>query len=345
MNQHKVTIYTNRQSLLQLNWNKEFISGKFLKGLIKNAKIVLMISEENLDAIWKDTESDLYKFCEAHDISKPSCDDFLSQLCENNDLFAEKDSTAIWMVNLSENDCNEIKKRYGIWIVNTNSINDDYFRLYHQSEDYEKDEIIKGTKNNGFGNYLETSPKPLPPLNSIVLNDRFLFVSENPRVRPEDVFNWGAANTECLLDTILPDTLRIPFHLLIYCEKPNIDDSTKVEQLIKDLSDRIKSLRQYSIEVEFVFSQANHKRFLRSNYFSMNTDLGFNAFYQNKLTKLRGENDFLIQSYHNEPLSLDYHNFKKRLKRIYEECINVLMENEHNIITTHASTFHNRLFS
>jgi hypothetical protein len=345
MQSTKISIYTERYTLVRLGLNAEFKNGRILKQLFKNANIILMMAKEELDGLWEDSESDIRKFCEANDLPKPDCDDFWEDLRTRPLLCIEKDPTALWILDISDENIKRFREYLGIWMVNTSQIKDDAFSLEHQSKIYRREECIPGSKDNGYGNFFNTMDKPFPPMNSIVLNDRFLFVVENDEIDPTKVFNWGAKNVLSLFNEVLPEKLGVPFHIFIYAFPPKIKNHDEKLKLIDELCDKIKKLREnYEIEVELVLRRAEHERFFLSNYFQITVDLGYNTFNVNSMTKLIKKNRLGIQSYLRNTSGIDYENMKIRLEDIQNEIIDERKKNKGNVFTTHETTFHNRLF-
>ena len=271
----KVNIYADKNSLIQLALNKEFSTGKHLQQVVKNARIVLLMQEDELDKLWEDLESDIRKFCDAYDISKPSAE--FVDIFKNPRLCYEKDPFALWFINTNEDNINKFKNYFGVWMVNTTIVHDDVFKLEYQSDEFVSGDIIKGTSQNGYQNYIDASPAPLPPMNSVLINDRWFIDSTNKSNIQRNVEN-GLRNFHLLLEALLPKTeLKIPFHITVYCQHPDLKADI-AEKLVRDSINKMSSLRAYELKIEFIFDKAEHKRLLYSNYFSFKSDRGFNAF-------------------------------------------------------------------
>lgn len=346
MDKGTVNIYADRNSLVQLALNKEFSDGKHLQQVVKSARIVLLMQQEELDKLYEDLESDIRKFCDAYDISKPSAE--FVDIFRNPRLCYEKDPFALWFINTNEDNINKFKNYFGVWMVNTILVKDDSFKLDYPSDEFVSGDIINGESENGYQNYIDASPVPLPPMNSILINDRWFLDSTNKNNIQRNIRN-GLKNFQLLLEALLPNSeLKIPFHVTVYCQHPDL--STDVtERLVRECITQITSTKSYEIKIEFIFSKAEHKRILYTNYFSFKADRGFNAFKPQQTNMLWGENDFTIKGYLDNPIQMiEYKNARKRIKRIYEEGCNIVQNPSWEIgvyaITDSDNFFHNRLF-
>ena len=357
----KINIFAEKDALLKLSQNKEFTNGRNIKQILKNlSKIFLIMEEDEFDKEWNNVESDLRKFFDAFDIPKPEACSKLKSVYKDPVLCSKLDPFALWLFNKSDYDLDKFRNYLGVWALNADALTDDNFSLEH-SREYEKNAVIKGTKGNGWGNFLEELPKKLPPMNSIVINDRYLLLNTNEKNTTIAGF-WGLNNLKILLGELLPLDLKIPFHLLIFCQHPRLDIQTTDKIVNKFISD-IKNLRNYPIEIEFVYDVSMHKRNLFSNYFLFYVDRAFNAFYDYDKTKLNGENDFSIKAYLNNPFAsgdTEYDSARSKIKKVHEQCKEVIMgpdlspkdkkgqiheELVKRVVTTSTNFYHNRLFS
>lgn len=359
-NHRKIHIVAEKEALIQLSFNKEFREGKTLKHIFRNlADILLIMNEEEFEKEWGNSESDIRKFFEAYDIPRPRAITGLNRIYNNPGICTKLDPFALWLFNRTEQDVNNLREYLGVWALSPQSLSDDYFDIEH-SREYDKDDIIDGTKDNGWGNYLEELPKVLPPANSIVLNDRHLLYNTNEKTALRLGF-YGLNNLKVLFNELLPQNLKIPFHILIFCQHPKMniaDTDTIVNKFIQE----VKSLRNYSIEIEFVYDKSRHKRDLYSNYFRFWVDRAYNAFYNSDMKKMNGENDFKVVSYLNNPFSsgdTEYDSARSKISKIHEQCKEVWlnpklspMDNNGNVqeelisrvCTNSEDFFENRLF-
>lgn len=351
----KIRIIAEEDALLQLSSNEEFNKGSKLKSILRNcAEIILIMDENEFGAQWEDSESNIRKFVQAYDMPKPRAISGLNKIYSNPGLCYKLDPFAIWFFNKSTADLKKFRNYLGVWAINTSELTDNFFYINH-SREYEKNDRINGTRGNGWGNFLEQVPGFLPPINSIVINDRYLVYNTN-EVNADKIGFAGLNNLKILLKELLPKNLKIPFHVLIYCKHPKLDmDKTDVivQKFIRD----VKNLRRYEIKVEIVFGAALHKRGLYSNYFLMNADRGFNAFYNLENNKLCGENDLTIKSYLNDAEAsgdTTYDEARGKIIKISNACkeifIDPIIKDENlekisRVKTECDEFFYNRLFS
>lgn len=323
---NKICIVAEKDAIIRLCFNKEFIEGKILKHIFRNlADILLIMDEDVFESEWNDSESEIRKFFEAYDIPRPRAISGLTQIYKNPGICTKFDPFALWLFDKSEQDVSNFREYLGVWALSPQSLSDDYFCLEHPRE-YDKDDVIDGSKDNGWGNYLEELPRPLPPINSIVLNDRHLLLNTNENTALRSGF-YGLNNLKVLFNELLPKNLKVPFHILIFCQHPQMsiaDTDIIVEQFIQD----IKDLRNYTIEIEFVYDKSRHKRDLYTNYFRFWVDRAYNAFYNRDMKKLNGENDFKVVTYLNNPFTsgdTEYDSARSKIKKVHEQCKEVFM--------------------
>ena len=349
----KVRIFAEESALIQLIKSNGFVNGRYLKTILKNSKLYLIMEEEKFESMWNNPESDIRYFCSAFDIPRPEAVPGLRKVYEKPILCTQLDPYAIWLLNKTDEDILKLKNYLGVWAISPNNLSDDLFCLEY-SKEYDRDDLIDGPKDSGWGNYLAQIPKDLPPMNSIVINDRYLLLNTNEGTAVQNGF-YGLYNLKILLGELLPYDLRIPFHLLILCQHPNLNHND-TEYLVDDFISDVKRLRDYPIIVEFVYSRSRHKRGLYSNYFSFDVDRAFNAFYVYNLKQLSGENDFGIESYLNNPYALGdtkYDSARSKIAKIKDECMNVKINpiinitESRDIVQAHTECegyFYNRLF-
>lgn len=351
----KIHIFAEIDALLNLRNNPNFIEGHILKYIIKNqAEIILIMDEDDFSDQWNDSESSLRKLFDSFDLPKPRAMTGLKQIYSNPLLCYQLDPFAIWLLDKPDSDINKFREFMGVWALNGTSIPDDYFSIHHPRE-YDQGDVINGPKSTGWGNYLAEISKPIPPINSIVLNDRHLVCNTNESTAPKKGFS-GLNNLKILLNELLPQNLKVPFHLFVICQHPKmsiIDTDPIVNQFVND----VIQLRQYTIIVEFVFVESRHKRALYSNYFTLYADRGFNAFCNGTPKILNGENDFIFNSYLYDASSsgdTEYKTARSKITKIKDQSIKVLMKPDlapalnqdiQRVTTSSNNFFDNRLFS
>lgn len=353
----KIKLIAEIDALIQLSYNTGFVKGGLLKFILKNTSdIILIMDDEELNNLWSDSESDLRKFCDSYDIPRPKADSEIKEKYLNPVFCYQHDPFAIWLLNRPHEVLSKFKDYLGLWAISPKELSDDFFCLDHKRV-YSRSEFIEGPKDNGWGNLLTEIPKSLPPMNSIVINDRFLLLNENERLAEKSV-NWGLKNLKALFEELLPRSLKVPFHILILCQHPKLCNA-KVNEKVQHFITEIQNTRDYDIKFEYIYGKSKHNRGLYSNYFLIFADRAFSAFYAYNLKQLNGENIFSIKSYLNNPFSTgdtDYEFARKILKGIKEECIQIIThptfesesESPKDIAEAYTDCddfFYNRLFS
>jgi hypothetical protein len=249
-----------------------------------------------------------------------------------------------------------MRENLGVWAINPAEMTDDYFCLeYSRGYPQKRDVEITGPKGNGWGNYLCGLTKPLPPMNSLIINDRFLLANfDKSAIAKRGLF--GLNNLVALFGELLPKTLKVPFHIFIYCQHPNLSIET-TDIILERFIDDVKALREYEIVIEFVFDYALHHRTLYTNYFRFNANKGYNAFCDDNMIKLNGENILCIKTYNNNPFMMgdtEYEMIRNDIQEIKEQSLRVKrhsklrtkeLENIERVQTDCDDFFYNRLFS
>lgn len=106
----------------------------------------------------------------------------------------------------------------------------------------------------------------------------------------------GKSNIIHLVDAFLPDSISIPYHILIIAnDHPEQNKPPKstawCERIIGEINSEICALRKYTIVIEMVFTRTIHKRKLVLNYLHITTDKGFGFFKVVDEKTVRDDND------------------------------------------------------
>lgn len=127
------------------------------------------------------------------------------------------------------------------------------------------------------------------PANALIINDRNLFTNDQVKTdrygNVENCFS-GVDNVKEILNTVLPRTLDVPFHVLIVCDKAGIDKHLNVKKVITLLNGIKKQVvRPYNIVIELLavtsdssFYPKTHNRRILTNYAVLTFDHKINAF-------------------------------------------------------------------
>ena len=355
----KVRIFAESGALIKLLNNKEFKDGRNLKKILRErSELYVIMDEKTLKAQWEDLESPVRRFCDAIDKPRPNAIEGLEPFFNTPKLLCEIDPFAIWLLDKPEKDLNDMRTLLGVWAISPSELTDDFFCLEYPKGYPQKDgAVITGPKNNGWGNYLCGLTKPLPPMNSLIVNDRYLLANYSKSDKAKRRF-FGLNNLVALFDELMPKNLKVSFHIFIYCQHPSLSIET-TDTFVKRFINEVKALREYEIVIEFVFDYALHHRTLYTNYFRFNANRGYNAFLDFNMIKLNGENIFRILSYNNNPFMMgdtEYEMIRNDIQEIKEQSKDIKqhpeLDEECDMIkraqtdcTDDEKFFFNRLFS
>ena len=86
-------------------------------------------------------------------------------------------------------------------------------------------------------------------------------------------------NLKDLLNLLLPTKIDVPYYILIVCPQTSKLEEGKTKKIVRRWINEIRSLRSYSIVVEFIVtSKTVHSRDLYTNYYQIHLDKGFYVF-------------------------------------------------------------------
>lgn len=309
----KATLYTEKEVLEEFiifsdqypNWN-EIIR--------KHTVWCVNLSDQELFEIWNE-DNDIFSFCHGNDLPYPiALASYFTSLKEDYSHIAEK-PRSIFILDETEENTNNLQSQFGVLVLSKNRIDDKVFNTKCFKE-LNKADTITGD-STGWSNLMMGIS--LPPSNSIVVSDNYLFSNKE---HGSGRF-FGEDNIVKLLENILPNELAIAFHILIVCNIPDISKQ-ECNQLIGKIKTKITSLRKYELVLEFVFTDTLHKRKLFSNYYSITCDKGFAMFQISNDTIVRDENDFNLTTAFYDAKSnsgdTDFFASSKKLKAIKKTC-------------------------
>lgn len=160
------------------------------------------------------------------------------------------------------------------------------------------------------------------PSNSLIINDSYIFDDK------ENKTGIGSKNLTELINTILPNELNIPYHILINTSTSKNKTNSFYDEFIPQLINDISALRSYEIIVEIVIGEGFHKRKLFTNFLNVTTDKGFKIFDKRNHAKVLDHNDIIIETMftRNDPTQGDsqYDEMKIRLKELRKLIKNAL---------------------
>lgn len=270
-----ITIYSEKEIFENIilfseeypNLNKLFVF---------HAEVCLNISDDEMDNELKE-DSVILEYTKVTGGRHPiALKEYFEDVYENNEIVACK-PRSVFFLNVSKEKAIQLQEDFGV-VVHGSSIMDDFFFC-----DPKEDVLEEKTKSKWSDVFLGYR---MPPMNALVINDRFLFKNE------ENNSNIGTENIVRLLDEILPKTLAVVFHITILVDKDKCSCHFDGQRLEK----RIKELRSYSIFFELFFLQKGlHERILVSNYLYSFFDPSL-AIFSNKSSLVRQRTKYLISS-------------------------------------------------
>ena len=311
------------------NWNK----------IINNHSIVCLdINKDDLDDEKINPDSSLFIFLQsnASDIVIIPLDNYFQTIYTNPETVIENPSAA-YFLKLPEVDAKKLQEETGVIINCIDNINDDILSKGVNLDWFSDDEINDNWRNilHPFNNY---------PSNSLIINDRNLFTNEEKVLGTNQ--NIGIDNLIRILDNLLPQNLKIDYHILIQSEQ-NADPKNKAncDMVANDLNIKIRNLRKYNFEIEILFYfsgtkyfKHTHNRRIFSNYNYGKSDHNIASFKIRDANKTRNDDSFNLVCFFNKidstPYTANILNAHQKLTSIYKElvtdCIDKLNKNGPN---------------
>lgn len=158
--------------------------------------------------------------------------------------------------------------------------------------------------------------------NALILNDSYIFDDQ------ENKTFLGSKNIIHLFDSILPDDLEVPYHILINTTTSKNKTASFYNAFVPQLISNIEALRNYEIIIEIVVGEGFHKRKLYTNFLNVTTDKGFKVFDGRNEAKVLAHNDVLIETMFTryDPFQGDtqYDEMKIRIKELRKLIMNAL---------------------
>lgn len=231
----------------------------------QHANICLNISNEEY---WIDSQEGtiMFEYLKMTGRSPIALKDYFEELYENNEIIIDK-PRSLFFLKYSKEEAALLQSQYGIIVQSGCSINDSILKD-------SKEDILEEKSKSTWGGVFDFK---MPPMNSIVINDRFLFKNE------EYNKNIGTENIIKLFDEILPKALGVDFHITILTDNDKLSNNFDEQSLSK----RIKELRSYNIQIELkLLTKALHVRVLISNYIYSTFDPGL-AIFSNRTSGVR----------------------------------------------------------
>ncbi len=304
-------VYAEKNAFDEITFNGNYPN---LKSIFTNhSTVFLNLSPEELeDNI--NSEGEIFFYLHAFagaKIPQAHPDQFQNVYDDGINLLANPRS--IYFLNLPPEEAKLLQEQYGILVQSSGAIMDDVFKGGAHKELPKNMSLNTGLKK-GWKCLFDF---PLPPSNSIVITDDWLFKNEEM----DNIV--GEGNLVPLLDAVLPPSLSTEYHILVITD----DQARSQDRCIKlagDLKAKIIALRHYPIVFELVFADTQHKRKAIMNYLSVTCDKGFAMFRLNDLYTVRDDNDFRYEKSFNRTEKHEgdtvFYSDTVILKRIKDKC-------------------------
>ena len=292
-NESDMNIYTTVDAL----YNAIYHSSDFflvIKNLPGNNTLYVDIDNTKLEELLRTGDNPICDISVGSGLCIESAKPFLSDIINNKEMVM-RDPSALYVLNMQSEECNELQMKYGVVCQPASSPNMDFLINNHKCGS----SIEAGTWGNYFSK-LDTTPA-----NSIIICDRYIFSDDDVAIQ-EGKLSFtsgnGCENILHILDRMLPPSLNVDFHIMIIFDKTiyhgrerypstrhkEMDDA-HFRYLASHLNKAIKKLRKenYIITTELISVTQNdylheetHNRRIVSNYSEL--------FVEHKLAAFKG---------------------------------------------------------
>lgn len=207
----------------------------------------------------------------------------IGQLDNNS---SARDLSATYMLDKTSEECENIENDYGVVAICVQSL--PKRRYLYKGDGFNLEKTKEYPRR-----YMDFQEKLSNPCNAAIIIDPYLLIEKI--VKKDDgssVVPGIEKNLESLLSAVLPDKLKIDFHLTIVSSLDNPDDIKRLYEKVKKCLKRIK--KDLVVKLGVVYTSVGyrhdvesfHSRHLISNTFSINAEDGLNLFDENAfLTK------------------------------------------------------------
>lgn len=279
----KLPIFMDLETLIELIVFEEDFPN--LNSILKKHSIIYLdIKEEELDLHLKNSESELSNLSRC-DVEIRPAKEFFKNYKDDEKLLLKK-VNSFYLLDISVEMAEELSKKYGVIVKSCSEINDNIFQLWYKKY-FEKGEILPG-ENNGWKNIF--SNIKLPPANSIIITDRYLFGTKEKEI------DLGYENLKLLLDALLPDSLNIPFHIYIIFRRQDKLRDERLNEIYEQLIKFLRAKRNYDIILELISYDTVHPRRIISNYYAIELDKGVQLFSASNNKQIISDNELGLSS-------------------------------------------------
>lgn len=317
-----------------------------LNAIAKNHSVIYInCTNEVLNKIISDTESDISQFCLRNDIEIIAAKDIFDIVGKDIDKLSDC-ARGMYFLNVTPEEAENLSYKYGVIVQSDSKYNDNIFQFSYRKHT-EKGEKYDGVEN-GWKNLLANLK--ILPSNSLVVTDRYLFGDKEKDIKP------GIENLKMVLDALLPTKLYTSFHILVIFRKHNKLHGERLNQICGQIKSYLKNIRNYDIKFEMISDDTIHPRKIISNYYVLNCDKGFQLFSPINHNIIYSNNELRISSILYDPgNTLSDTELKiaiKSLNQIYKfsedlrlQILNGINESNKKIIGDNDSSkkIHNRL--
>jgi hypothetical protein len=214
----------------------------------------------------------------------------------------------ILILDLKESDTKDIRDKYGILAINLNE-------TFIQDQNYHYGYSIDSTKNtiNCWSELFKE--KPLFPINSAIIIDNFLW---------SDILKYKEENEDNIypiLNSIIPDTLEVPFNLMIVLQnKGNNLTKNKAKEIIKKMKKKIVS--KSGVEISIITqtdTKTFHERAILTNYHYIQSHKGFVAFVNKRVkNETNGDRNWVFKDINNYVGEIQKHKHLSNAIKVYK---------------------------
>lgn len=240
----------------------------------EHSVICLNMTDADIDKEWQTVSLDgqrggskIRKFCTGHSMRRPQSahNDFAKFLNDNNKLLNY--SRSIFVLNISPEDAETLRNKFGLLILSKDNLCDDIFQ-FHIKDSVSKGELKDGC-TDGWDYFFNLRRQDFLPSNVLVFSDEYLFKNE------ERGANLGVRNLKSIIRNLLPQKLDTEFQILVVSPIPK-NNRAKAQSISDEMAKFVHNLPlPYSCKITFVFTNAIHTRKALSNYYVMTCDKGF----------------------------------------------------------------------
>ncbi|MCT4588807.1 MAG: hypothetical protein N4A71_13340 [Carboxylicivirga sp.] len=313
------------------------------------ANIYLNIDQASLNAAMEsddeDDESLLFLWYHENDAAKkPEALGTQFQFANDEELLIDE-PYGIFILDITEEKANELSEKYGIQIFSSQSLKD--IQDFEIDFDFEENETIQCQAGILKGYEFVLDSFKAEKSNGTIIVDRNLFSNE------ERGINVGIGNMLRYFDCVLPTSLDTTYDILLITENSGrIETERFRNRIINDLTQSIKQLRPFVIDVEVLFVHRStaiysktHQRRILKNYHFGDSEHGFAIFSPNNRDRVRNDNDFNMQIHFHSLLKeqMGITSIKKR-KKLLKRLIQIKGEAERQLIQQGQHDRYYRLF-